>query len=131
MTTMPSSVLPPLPPFPLLAAFAALAIPACAPSVDRAPVEERVGVEASALTIPGLFASGVDDKGVLLGNGVVDTHYALSSSDPALPGRRSPLRPHGMPPAGPETHSLACSPRRSTSAARCVAWRLQLSPAGR
>jgi hypothetical protein len=39
------------------------------------------------LPIPGLYPTGVDDAGMLLGDGVVDPHYQLvASADPEYPG---------------------------------------------
>lgn len=39
---------------------------------------------ANAATIPGLFNTGVDGSGAVLGNGAVDSHYAISSGGNAV-----------------------------------------------
>lgn len=73
----------------LFALASALALAACAPPTRSAPADETVGSASSALSIGGLFASGVDDKGALLKDGTVDGHYVLSSDDLALPGPKA------------------------------------------
>jgi MYXO-CTERM domain-containing protein len=56
---------------------------ACAAGTDST---ERLGTSSSALTVTGLFATGVDATGARLAIGAVDPHYVLSSNDPTAPG---------------------------------------------
>ena len=54
--------------------------------------------------VPGLFGTGVDESGALLGGGVVDPHYVMTiSGDPAYPGPEAYVVNEGWPiaPAGP------------------------------
>ena len=55
-----------------------------APGPEQAP--EQLGTAESALAIAGLFSTGVNALGVPLAIGVVDPHYALTSTDPGFPG---------------------------------------------
>ncbi|MCL2725252.1 MAG: hypothetical protein FWD69_12540, partial [Polyangiaceae bacterium] len=48
--------------------------------------KEQTATTSNALTIKGLFPTGVDDLGVQLTPGAVDPHYTLSSADPSCPG---------------------------------------------
>jgi hypothetical protein len=54
--------------------------------------------------VPGIFGTGVDESGTLLGDGVVDPHYIMTvSGDPAYPGPEAYVVNEGWPiaPAGP------------------------------
>ena len=48
--------------------------------------DEKTATTSDALTITGLFPTGVNDQGELLASGAIDPHYTLSSTDPACPG---------------------------------------------
>ncbi len=68
-----------------LALALSLAAAGCAiPQQEQDP--EEVGAAESALTIAGLFSTGVDATGTPLAVGAVDPHYTLASTDPAFPG---------------------------------------------
>jgi hypothetical protein len=71
------------------ALLVALVLPACAPPPSGPTPDERVGEASEALKIAGLFATGLDANGALLPNGSADPHYALTSTDAALPGPKT------------------------------------------
>ncbi|MCL2776638.1 MAG: hypothetical protein FWD73_01450 [Polyangiaceae bacterium] len=60
-------------------------IAACSSS-PSASNDEKTATTSAAITITGLFPTGVNDLGVPLANGAVDPHYTLSSPDPTCAG---------------------------------------------
>jgi hypothetical protein len=71
-----------------LLAFATLALSLAATGCSvPTPEPGPLGTAADAITLAGLFSTGVDNTGAPLAAGAVDPHYALSSSnDPNFPG---------------------------------------------
>jgi hypothetical protein len=64
----------------------ALVAAVCASCEAGAGAPEDIGSTASAVTITGLFSTGVNAAGAPLAVGAIDPHYTLSSTDAALPG---------------------------------------------
>ena len=61
-------------------------VAACVQTRERAPDPETLGATSSALTVGGLFPTGVNAAKAPLAVGAVDPHYVMTSTDVALPG---------------------------------------------
>lgn len=70
----------------LAAAVGAAACTAYPEEPGQQPPQEDVGTTSEAVTIAGLFPTGVNAAGTPLAPGAIDPHYTLTSNDAALPG---------------------------------------------
>jgi hypothetical protein len=85
-------------------------------NVGGTAVSDPATVCVCLTVVPGIFGTGVDESGALLGDGVVDPHYMMTvSGDPAYPGPEAyvineawPIAPAGPWPAnGPRSRWIA------------------------